>query len=127
MDSDKKRILCVDDDISTCELISHLLKDYEVIAAHSVRDSIRQASEGGFDLFLLDYYLGDGSGIDICLFIRRFDKETPILFVSNSSIIKNQVFTSGAQGLIKKGDDLTKNLVPTVGRLLNKRQSSPDQ
>lgn len=119
MEPDKKRILCVDDDSSTCELISYLLKDFEVISVHSMEHGIRHATEGGFDLFLLDYHLTDGSGFRLCLFIRQFDKETPILFVTSASITDNQVLTIGAQGLVKKGDDLSDNLVPTVERLLS--------
>lgn len=120
MTSPKKRILCVDDDNSTCDLISYLLKDYEVISVHSIEHGIRQASEGGFDLILLDYHLTDGSGFKLCLFIRQFDKETPVLFVTSASITENQVVTIGAQGLIKKGEDLSDNLVPTVERLLSR-------
>ena len=119
MTSSKKRILCVDDDSSTCDLISYLLKDYEVISVHSVEHGIREASEGGFDLVLLDYHLPDGSGFKLCLFIRQFDRNTPILFITSAPITENQVVTIGAQGLIKKGDDLSSNLVPIVERLLS--------
>lgn len=117
----KRRILCVDDDDMACDLISYLLKDYyEVISVHSIEHGLSRASEGGFDLVLLDYHLTDGTGFKLCLFIRQFDKETPILFVTSASITENQVATIGAQGLIKKGLDLTDNLALTVERLLSR-------
>jgi two-component system, OmpR family, response regulator ResD len=100
----KKRILCVDDHHDMCELVSTVLKKYEVSNAHSMEDALRQATLEQFNLFLLDYHLPDGTGIELCLLIKNFDTETPILFVTGtSSMTKAQAETVGAQGLIKKG------------------------
>ena len=100
----KKRILCVDDHHDMCELISTVLKKYEVVNAHSMEDALRQATAEQFDLFLLDYHLPDGTGIELCLLIKNFDTETPILFATGTSSMTNaQALTIGAQGLIRKG------------------------
>jgi CheY-like chemotaxis protein len=45
MNPTKKRLLCVDDNTDTCELITYILKDYEVISAHSMADAIRRATD----------------------------------------------------------------------------------
>jgi len=105
----KKRILCVEDHPDTCELISTILKKFEVISAYSMADALDQATKEQFDLYLLDYHLPDGNGIELCLLIKNFDTKTPIVFVTGtSSMTQKQVKTVGAQGLIKSG---TKNFV----------------
>jgi CheY-like chemotaxis protein len=79
------------------------LSDYEIITAFSMADAIKQATAQKFDLYILDYHLPDGTGLELCLMLRGFDRDTPILFATaSSSITEAQVITAGAQGLIKK-------------------------
>lgn len=109
----KKQILCVDDHADTCALVTTILSDYETTPCYSMADAIKQATARKFDLYILDYHLPDGTGLELCLMLRGFDRDTPILFATaSSSITEAQVITAGAQGLIKKGstsfpDDLT--------------------
>jgi DNA-binding response OmpR family regulator len=78
----KGRLLCIDDDQDTCEMLTVLLGQagYEVQHALSVRDGLAKARGGGFDLILLDWSFEDGTGIDLCRQIRAFNARTPILF-----------------------------------------------
>ena len=104
MTTPKKHILCVDDHADTCALVTTILSDYETISAYSMADAIKQATAQKFDLYILDYHLPDGTGLELCLMLRGFDRDTPILFATATSSIKEaQVITAGAQGLIKKG------------------------
>jgi CheY-like chemotaxis protein len=99
----KKQILCVDDHADTCALVTTILRDYETISSYSMADAIKQATAQKFDLYILDYHLPDGTGLELCLMLRGFDRDTPILFATaSSSITEAQVITAGAQGLIKK-------------------------
>jgi CheY-like chemotaxis protein len=66
----KKHILCVDDNSDTCELVSLILKDYEVTSAYSMADAIKRATAERFDLYVLDYHLPDGTGLELCLMLR---------------------------------------------------------
>jgi CheY-like chemotaxis protein len=102
----KKRILCVEDHPDTCELISTILKDYECTSAYSKADALMLSSKEKFDLYLLDYHLPDGNGIELCLLIKNFDTTTPILFVTGtSSMNEKQSLKLGAQGFIKNTDE----------------------
>src|SRR2546421_3737039 len=97
----RKRILCVEDHPEMCELFTVLLKDAKVISVHSMVEALRRASTGEFDLYLLDYHLPDGTGFEVCRYIRSFDRRTPILFCTASDeITAAQVRVMGAQGLI---------------------------
>jgi CheY-like chemotaxis protein len=99
----KKQILCVDDSTDTCELVSYILRDYDVTHAHSMADAIKRATAERHDLYILDYHLPDGTGLELCLMLRGFDRDTPMLFATgSSSITEAQVITAGAQGLVRK-------------------------
>ena len=66
-------------------------------------DAVKRATAEKFDLYLLDYHLPDGTGLELCLMLRAFDRDTPMLFATaTSSITEAQVITAGAQGLIRK-------------------------
>jgi two-component system response regulator HydG len=116
-----KQILCVDDHSDTCELISFILKDYKVTSANSMAEALRLASKGGFSLFLLDYHLPDGTGIELCLLIKNFDTETPILFVTGTSAMtEQQALNIGAQDLIRKTvDKFPEKLMNKVSELID--------
>ena len=106
MTTPKKQILCVDDSTDTCELVTHILKDYKVTPAYSMADAVKRATAEKYDLYLLDYHLPDGTGLELCLMLRAFDRDTPILFATATSSIKEaQVITAGAQGPVRKSDD----------------------
>ena len=85
----KRRILSVDDHVDTCDLITRILDEFEVVSAHSKAHGLREAIAGEFDLFLLDHYLPDGTGLELSLLIRDFDSVTPILFVTSSTSISS--------------------------------------
>lgn len=52
----KRHILCVDGHSDTCELMSVILADFEVVAAHSKGEALLKATDDSFDLYLLEYY-----------------------------------------------------------------------
>ena len=116
----KKRILCVDDNSDTRELVSALLKEHEVTSAYSMADAVKRATAERFDLYVLDYHLPDGTGLELCLMLRAFDHDTPMLFVTGtSSITEGQVITAGAQGLVRMGTaSFVDDLLSKVSRLL---------
>lgn len=78
-----KRILCVEDDRDTCEFLHFVMTDYEFTAVHSVGDAvIEMAEKGEFDFYVLDNWLPDGSGVELCKKIRSSGTRSPILFTS---------------------------------------------
>ncbi|HRH42782.1 MAG TPA: response regulator, partial [Pyrinomonadaceae bacterium] len=66
----KKKILCVEDHEDTCELIEFLLADYEIIFTDSIESSLKIFTKEDFDLCILDNWLIDGLGTDLCRQIR---------------------------------------------------------
>ena len=83
-------------------------------------DAVKQATADKFDLYILDYHLPDGTGLELCLMLRAFDQDTPMLFATgSSSITEAQVITAGAQGLVRKGvPSFSVDLLAKVSELL---------
>lgn len=117
----KKRVLCVEDHQDTCELVSTILEDYEIVSEHTKGGGVRQAVTQKFDLILADYYLPDGTGLELCALVRAFDPDTPILLVTGThTIAHDQIVAVGGQGVIRK-DHLSQMLPLAVLRALEVR------
>jgi DNA-binding response OmpR family regulator len=102
------RILCVEDDADSRQIMSILLEraGYEVVLAKSTTDGLRLAEKDGFDLIILDNWFEKGSGIELCKQIRGFDTDTPILFFTSAAFKSDfkEAMDAGAQGyLVKPG------------------------
>lgn len=90
MESDKPRILYLEDHDDTRSFIIFLLKGagYEVVPATTVTEAqallTPATGSQSFDLYLLDYLLKDGAGTSLCEKIRSLDSTVPIVFVSGA-------------------------------------------
>lgn len=77
-----RRILCVEDNQDTCEVVGFIFRDYEMVFAGTVKDAKPHIENEEFDLYMLDNWLPDGSGIELCEKIRALKPDTPIIFTS---------------------------------------------
>src|SRR5438093_1386621 len=81
------RILYVEDDEDTRELVTCVMtmNNYRIAAAENCHDASMLARSNEFDLFLIDNWMAECSGIDLCEKLREFDPFTPILFYSGAA------------------------------------------
>src|SRR3982751_6231852 len=110
-DKTPPRVLYIEDHEDTRELVTLVLeqKSIEVVTGSTIKSGVALAVSEEFDLYLLDSWLPDGSGLDLCRKIREFDKATPILFYSAAAyeIDRAEAIKSGAQAyLIKRSHPL---------------------
>jgi CheY-like chemotaxis protein len=123
--SAKKRILCLDDDQDTRDMMRMLLRDYgyEPVIAASASDALDGAEAGGFDLFILDHWLTESDGITLCRQIRGFDACTPIMFYSGAGFKADlqKGLDAGAEAYLVKPD--FDNLKQTIDRLIEEANS----
>lgn len=100
------RVLYIEDHEDTRELITMVLQQrrFEVVTGSTIETGVALANSQKFDLYLLDSWLPDGSGLDLCRQIREFDKATPILFYSAAAyeIDRDLAMESGAQAYLIK-------------------------
>jgi len=95
------------------------LYGYEPVIASSVSDALKSANSGGLALCILDHWLSEGSGIQLCQQIRALDSQMPIMFYSAAGYatdIKSGL-DAGAQAYLVKPD--FDKLKPTIDRLIN--------
>jgi len=123
----RKRILCVDDDEDTREMMNALLGSYgyEPVVTASVTDARERIRLGGLDLCILDHWITTLNGIELCKEIRTIDSSLPIVFYSGAgreADIQNAL-AAGAQAYLVKPD--FDRLMPTIDRLINDTGSDP--
>ena len=100
------RVLYIEDHDDTRELVTLVLeqRSFAVVTGSTIESGVRLACSQDFDLYLLDSWLPDGSGLDLCRQIREFDQDTPILFYSAAAfeIDRQEAISSGAQAYLIK-------------------------
>ena len=99
-------------------LLNHL--NYDVATAASVSAALGIAEAAHFDLFVLDSLLPDGTGTDLCKYIRERNNFTPILFYSARAFEqdKHEALMTGAQRYLVKPLDF-EVFSRTVAEMLN--------
>jgi DNA-binding response OmpR family regulator len=128
MTESKLKILCIEDDKDTCELITYVFKDtgYEVETCGQT-DCLNLIHEKKFSAIVLDNYFHGLRGADICREIRNIDQITPIIFLSGearqSEIAK--ALAAGANEYLTKPGDFEK-LVPVTIKLIAQSRLEPD-
>ena len=122
-------ILYVEDDADTRELVTCVLakNNYKVVAAENCDDALMLARSSHFDLYLIDNWMSECSGIDLCKKLREFNLRTPILFYSGAAYErdKQQAFAAGAQGYLIKPVDNDK-LIGEVSRIISVAKRTSD-
>ncbi len=123
----KLRILCLEDDEDTCELVVAMLTPYgyEVITASSVKEALRLIETNGFSLYIVDERLPDCDGLEFIRKVRQSDSITPILVHSAAAYKKDMddVIAAGANDYLVKPNGWS-TLNQTVTKLLRQSQSA---
>ncbi|MDD5338359.1 MAG: response regulator transcription factor [Dehalococcoidales bacterium] len=78
-----KKVLVVDDDVKTVELVKlYLNRDgYHVITSYNGKEALRLAREGHPDLIVLDLMLPGMNGLDVCRILRQ-ESDVPIIMLT---------------------------------------------
>jgi two-component system, OmpR family, alkaline phosphatase synthesis response regulator PhoP len=78
-----KKVLVVDDDIKTVELVKlYLNRDgYRVLTAYTGTDALQMARENHPDLIVLDLMLPGMNGLDVCRTLRQ-ESDIPIIMLT---------------------------------------------
>lgn len=95
-------ILYIEDNVQLSQTVKSLLNSvYNVDLAENVDLALVKLENQIYDLLIIDYYLGDKLGIDLCNKIRqKMEIHTPILFLT-----KNESRTDTVQALDSGADD----------------------
>jgi len=101
-----RRALVIEDNLDSRDLLANLLPTwgFEATAAITAVEALRLAQSGDFDLYIIDTWLPDGNGIDLCRRIRESDSVTPIVFYSALKADENKkaALEAGAHDYVLK-------------------------
>jgi CheY-like chemotaxis protein len=100
----RKRVLLVEDYEDEWEMMELKLQEYKLTFARDSDEGLRLACQWHFDLYILDNWLPDRSGVWLCRAIREFDPYTPILFYSAAAYDRDikEALQAGAQAYLVK-------------------------
>ena len=104
LNRERKSILLVEDEGDARDLAALTLTEYTLICARDFEEALLEARRGYFDLYIVDNWLPDRSGIELCRAIREFDPHTPILFYSAAAYDRDiqDALRAGAQDYLVK-------------------------
>lgn len=108
MRSPRCRVLYVDNDEDTCEMVRLLFSSHgvEVSCVESAADAALKIKTVKFDLLMLDVWLPGLDGLEFCRQVRRTDSLTPILFYSGAAYASDiaKGLAAGANAYLVKPD-----------------------
>jgi DNA-binding response OmpR family regulator len=121
----RSRVLCVDDDLEACEMLSAVLGSHriEVTCARSAAEAWPLIKAEYFDLYLLDAWLPNLDGFEFCRQIRALDSNTPIIFYSGAAYDTDKLkgIAAGATAYVGKPD--VERLIETISNLISKAKA----
>ena len=104
--SQKKKILYVDGYEDNRLLMLYMLDNlgYDCLAVPTMSEGLALSRSGLFDLYILDSWYRDGTGLELCARIRSFDQTVPILFYSAWTLdsARQEALRAGATGYLHK-------------------------
>jgi two-component system, OmpR family, alkaline phosphatase synthesis response regulator PhoP len=105
MNLPNKRVLVVDDDVKTVELVKlYLNRDgYRVLTAHEGKEALRMAQENHPDLIVLDLMLPGMDGLEICRTLRE-ESDVPIIMLTARTTDEDKIagLSLGADDYVTK-------------------------
>lgn len=100
------RVLLVEDDRTLADIIVDGMREQhvEVQVAATLQSGRERAELGHYDVIMLDVMLPDGSGFDLCAWIRARGVTTPILMLTARDAVDDRVsgLESGADDYLTK-------------------------
>lgn len=125
--------LLVEDNESHIELITDelasALPDWTIEVASTLAEARRRITARSYDLFLLDFRLPDGDGLEMLREIKSRGITAPILFVTTASSTKLAVdaMKLGADDYVVKEEGYLSVLPYLVGEVLRRRQLAEER
>jgi two-component system response regulator HydG len=85
-----KRILIIDDDIDICTVLGRFLNNngYEADIAFTASGGLAKFKDGNFDIVITDYRLGERSGHDVLVEIKKDKPETMVIIITGYPHLK---------------------------------------
>jgi DNA-binding response OmpR family regulator len=106
-----KQVLVVDDDTDLLEMVSVVLKNYdlEVSCLSGGSGLFQSLADNKPDIILMDIYLGDADGRELCRNLKNSKEyqEIPVILYSAGNVTPSSIQESKANDFISKPFDVS--------------------
>jgi len=123
----RPRVLCVDDDEDSRVMLVNLLRlaFIEAKAVETAAQALSLIQAEHFDLFLLDAWLPEVDGFELCRRMRALDSRIPILFFSGATFEadQNKGIEAGADAYVIKPN--ISELLRSIKQLMSRDVKQP--
>jgi CheY-like chemotaxis protein len=75
-----RSILCIEDDAHARAVLGDVLAGHNPVFVSTAYEGICALNSGIYDMYVLDYWLPDWSGVQLCREIRKVDPHGPVIF-----------------------------------------------
>jgi len=124
----RPRVLCVDDDEDSRVMLTMLLRlaFIEAKAVGTAAQALSLIQAEHFDMYMLDSWLPEIDGFELCRRMRAFDSQIPILFFSGAAYEadKRKGIAAGANDYIVKPDIF--ELMRSTKQLMSRDLQQPE-
>lgn len=120
-ESSMAKVLIIDDDEMFCEMLSDMIRDmgHEVKFTHNLREGLREATSGGYDVVFLDVRMPDGSGLTALPMIRETADPPEVIIITGAGDPDGAelAIVNGAWDYIEKQSSIKRMTLPLVRAL----------
>ena len=104
----RRAILCVEKDDAPRALLAQSLGEYELVFTGDAFETIRSMHARAFDGYIIDFWLPDWSGPQLCRAIREIDPHCPIIFctAAEGELSRQRALRAGASAYLSKPVDV---------------------
>lgn len=122
------RILIVEDNATQREAIQELLRENDKIETTGVasqKEAIEEITKGRYHVAIIDLGLRDGSGCDICQYIKAHDISLPVIVYTGRDLTEEEEreLRTYTDSIIIKTTRSFERLLDEISMLLHKRES----
>ncbi|MFC2146262.1 response regulator [Acidobacteriota bacterium] len=123
--NEKKSILVVDDDHSTCKILAHIFRrnGYDIETVHTGREAIEKAQTRFFNVVLLDIKLPDMEGVELLAPLKELHPDMEIIMFTAHASLETAMcaLNRGASLYITKPLNM-EEVIPTTEEVLEKQR-----
>ena len=110
MSAESPSVLLIEDDEDTRKMLELLFSEwgYRPTLAPTATAGLTHLLEEHFDLIVLDSWLPDLDGVEVCRQVRGFDPHTPVIFYSAAGMGSEdrEAMDCGASAFVSKGANI---------------------
>jgi DNA-binding response OmpR family regulator len=80
----RRAMLCIEKDDAARAVLAQTLSEYELVFTRDAFETLRSMNARAFDAYIIDFWLPDWSGPQLCRAIRDVDPHCPVIFCTGA-------------------------------------------